>query len=123
MPPKRKNPQIVRSGNSGNSSRSATPATKPIAPPSGDTGAAGPSVSAPKPQLFPPGSKTPLALLNERCQKQSWEKPLVDAVRLPRFEHLASTDARTMPVATTRQRLHCGRDSAEKRSEGDVQDA
>ncbi|KIY51989.1 P-loop containing nucleoside triphosphate hydrolase protein [Fistulina hepatica ATCC 64428] len=29
--------------------------------------------------LFPPGSKTPLSLLHERCQRNGWDKPTVDA--------------------------------------------
>ncbi|PCH34268.1 nucleoside triphosphate hydrolase protein [Wolfiporia cocos MD-104 SS10] len=62
MPPKR---GIVKSGNVGNSSK---PSKQPAA-----------ATSAPEEKpLFPPGSKYPLSLLHERCQKNGWEKPVVD---------------------------------------------
>ncbi|KAI0640102.1 P-loop containing nucleoside triphosphate hydrolase protein [Trametes polyzona] len=65
MPPKR---GIVKSGNAGNSSKSTkAPDTAPAKPEE-------------KP-LFPPGSKYPLSLLHERCQKNGWEKPIVDTRR------------------------------------------
>ncbi|KAI0828826.1 P-loop containing nucleoside triphosphate hydrolase protein [Trametes gibbosa] len=67
MPPKR---GIVKSGNAGNgnsSKASSTPATNSQIPEE-------------KP-LFPPGSKYPLSLLHERCQKSGWEKPIVDTRR------------------------------------------
>ncbi|KII93616.1 hypothetical protein PLICRDRAFT_131582 [Plicaturopsis crispa FD-325 SS-3] len=73
MPPK-KGRGIVSSGNAGNSSKS-----KPTAVPSAaSSGAQASEVEKP---LFPPGSKYPLSLLNERCQKNGWEKAIVDAVR------------------------------------------
>ncbi|PIL31325.1 hypothetical protein GSI_06023 [Ganoderma sinense ZZ0214-1] len=65
MPPKR---GIVKSGNAGNSSKPSKP------PPSA------PATPEEKP-LFPPGSKYPLSLLHERCQKNGWEKPIVDTRR------------------------------------------
>ncbi|KAI0778819.1 P-loop containing nucleoside triphosphate hydrolase protein [Trametes elegans] len=59
---------IVKSGNAGNSSKSTnTP------PPNATT--------AEEKPLFPPGSKYPLSLLHERCQKNGWEKPIVDTRR------------------------------------------
>ncbi|TFK41870.1 P-loop containing nucleoside triphosphate hydrolase protein [Crucibulum laeve] len=64
MPPRK---GIVKTGNAGNSSK---PTKVPEAP------APGPDVEKP---LFPPGSKYPLSLLHERCQKLGWEKPIVDA--------------------------------------------
>ncbi|ESK92682.1 dead deah box [Moniliophthora roreri MCA 2997] len=64
MPPRK---GIVKSGNAGNSSK----ASKPIE---------APTAEGEKP-LFPPGSKYPLSLLHERCQKNGWEKPIVDTVR------------------------------------------
>ncbi|KAF5368409.1 hypothetical protein D9758_002162 [Tetrapyrgos nigripes] len=67
MPPRR---GIVKSGNAGNSSKS----TKP---PATAQSAIESNNNDPKP-LFPPGSKFPLSLLNERCQKNGWEKPIVD---------------------------------------------
>ncbi|KAG8836392.1 hypothetical protein FRC17_003302 [Serendipita sp. 399] len=65
MPP-RKN--IVKSGNAGTSSKS----TKPK---SNDTLERETTANTAPPPLFPPGSKTPLSLLHERCQKNGWEKP------------------------------------------------
>ncbi|KAG8960615.1 hypothetical protein FRC03_006323 [Tulasnella sp. 419] len=62
MPPKK---GIVRSGNAGNSSKASKQAP---APPSGEE----------KKYLFPPGSKTPVSLLYERCQKNGWEKPIIE---------------------------------------------
>ncbi|KAH8992445.1 P-loop containing nucleoside triphosphate hydrolase protein [Lactarius akahatsu] len=62
MPPRK---GIVKSGNAGNSSKSLKEATD-----SKDDGK--------PPPLFPPGSKYPLSLLQERCTKNGWEKPLVD---------------------------------------------
>ncbi|KAI0041900.1 P-loop containing nucleoside triphosphate hydrolase protein [Auriscalpium vulgare] len=67
MPPRK---GIVKSGNAGNSAKpSAALAPASTAPDAG-----------PKP-LFPPGSKYPLSLLQERCQKNGWEKPIVDTRR------------------------------------------
>ncbi|OSD00833.1 P-loop containing nucleoside triphosphate hydrolase protein [Trametes coccinea BRFM310] len=65
MPPKR---GIVKSGNAGNSSKS----TKEL--PAAQT-------NPDEKPLFPPGSKYPLSLLHERCQKNGWEKPIVDTRR------------------------------------------
>ncbi|KAI9508352.1 P-loop containing nucleoside triphosphate hydrolase protein [Russula earlei] len=67
MPPRR---AIVKSGNAGNSSKSS----KEVLVPS--------KVDASPPPLFPPGSKYPLSLLQERCTKNGWEKPVVDTVQL-----------------------------------------
>ncbi|RPD64692.1 P-loop containing nucleoside triphosphate hydrolase protein [Lentinus tigrinus ALCF2SS1-7] len=66
MPPKR---GIVKSGNAGNSSKPSK-----LPPPAANA-------TEEKP-LFPPGSKYPLSLLHERCQKNGWEKPVVDTRRL-----------------------------------------
>ncbi|KAI0713143.1 P-loop containing nucleoside triphosphate hydrolase protein [Cerioporus squamosus] len=65
MPPKR---GIVKTGNAGNSSKSSKLPPPPTSTPED------------KP-LFPPGSKYPLNLLHERCQKNGWEKPTVDTRR------------------------------------------
>ncbi|KZT08749.1 P-loop containing nucleoside triphosphate hydrolase protein [Laetiporus sulphureus 93-53] len=64
MPPKR---GIVKSGNAGNSSKASKP----------QDAAPATTIVEEKP-LFPPGSKYPLSLLHERCQKNGWEKPQVD---------------------------------------------
>ncbi|KIM88927.1 hypothetical protein PILCRDRAFT_813926 [Piloderma croceum F 1598] len=61
---------IVKSGNAGNSSK----ADKMLSQATNDPGL------GEKP-LFPPGSKFPLSLLHERCQKEGWEKPYVDTFR------------------------------------------
>ncbi|RDB29375.1 hypothetical protein Hypma_015909 [Hypsizygus marmoreus] len=66
MPPRR---GIVKSGNAGNSSKVDKAPAVPV--PEGE-----------KP-LFPPGSKYPLSLLHERCQKLGWEKPFVDTHQTP----------------------------------------
>ncbi|KZT55357.1 P-loop containing nucleoside triphosphate hydrolase protein [Calocera cornea HHB12733] len=67
MPPRK---HIVKSGNAGNSSKSSPlPFKGPVDQP---------KPSDAPPPLFPPGVKTPLALLYERCQKNGWEKPFVD---------------------------------------------
>ncbi|GAA5824016.1 hypothetical protein JCM3770_004992 [Rhodotorula araucariae] len=55
---------IVKSGNAG----SSKPAPKDLAP----------GEAAPPPPLFPIGYKTPISLLQERCQKSGWERPFVD---------------------------------------------
>ncbi|KAJ7631194.1 P-loop containing nucleoside triphosphate hydrolase protein [Roridomyces roridus] len=62
MPPRK---GIVKSGNAGNSSK---PSPKPADPVNDDQPA----------PLFPPGSKYPLSLLQERCQKNGWEKCIID---------------------------------------------
>ncbi|KAG0702732.1 P-loop containing nucleoside triphosphate hydrolase protein [Suillus ampliporus] len=67
MPPRK---GIVKSGNAGNSSKINK-----------NSGAGSPSQSADAEQekpLFPPGSKYPLSLLHERCQKNGWDKPTVE---------------------------------------------
>ncbi|THV01418.1 P-loop containing nucleoside triphosphate hydrolase protein [Dendrothele bispora CBS 962.96] len=73
MPPRR---GIVKSGNAGNSSKS----TKPGEDARADTKSNENSDAKP---LFPPGSKYPLSLLHERCQKTGWEKPVVDTRQRP----------------------------------------
>ncbi|KAG8899740.1 hypothetical protein FRC01_010396, partial [Tulasnella sp. 417] len=69
MPPKR---HIVRHGNAGNSAKASKPKE------SAESSTPG---QPERKMLFPPGSKTPLALLNERCQKNGWERPIVEAQR------------------------------------------
>ncbi|KAF9245882.1 P-loop containing nucleoside triphosphate hydrolase protein [Melanogaster broomeanus] len=71
MPPRK---GIVKTGNAGNSSKSSAKAT------SSQPTASGAPEDKP---IFPPGSKYPLSLLQERCQKNGWEKPIVDAVTRP----------------------------------------
>ncbi|TCD63345.1 hypothetical protein EIP91_005646 [Steccherinum ochraceum] len=64
MPPRK---GIVKSGNAGNSTKPST-SKAAVNIPSGNE----------EKPLFPPGSKYPLSLLHERCQKNGWEKPIVD---------------------------------------------
>lgn len=72
MPPRKGPRNVVKSGNAGNSSKPsplpAKTASAPDDPP------------RPKP-LFPVGYKSPVTLLNERCQREGWERPVVEAVR------------------------------------------
>lgn len=69
MAPKRRPQNVVRSGNAGNSSK-PKPAEAVPAPTDGPPR---------PPPLFPAGYKTPVSVLNEKCQKAGWERPLVDA--------------------------------------------
>ncbi|KAJ7446393.1 P-loop containing nucleoside triphosphate hydrolase protein [Mycena galericulata] len=62
MPPRK---GIVKSGNAGNSSK---PAPKP----------ADSDAQVDGQPLFPAGFKYPLSQLQERCQKNGWEKPTID---------------------------------------------
>ncbi|KAJ3922223.1 P-loop containing nucleoside triphosphate hydrolase protein [Lentinula edodes] len=68
MPPRK---GIVKSGNAGNSSKSSGKET--IA-----AGRAPEAAALSEKSLFPPGSKYPASLLHERCQKNGWEKPIID---------------------------------------------
>ncbi|KAG1766414.1 P-loop containing nucleoside triphosphate hydrolase protein [Suillus occidentalis] len=89
MPPRK---GIVKTGNAGNASKTNK-----------NSGAGSPSRSADAEQekpLFPPGSKYPLSLLQERCQKSGWDKPTVEtrkhgndwsfAVHIARFDKKTS---------------------------------
>ncbi|KAG0144588.1 hypothetical protein CROQUDRAFT_94846 [Cronartium quercuum f. sp. fusiforme G11] len=69
-----KRPHIVRSGNAGNSSKSTPLGTGPTA------AGSQPSENRPPP-LFPLGFKTPVKLLQERCQHNGWEKPSIEHKR------------------------------------------
>ncbi|CAK5280316.1 unnamed protein product [Mycena citricolor] len=70
MPPRK---GIVKSGNAGNSSKATA---KPA--PSAETSGAPQLDGQP---LFPPGYKYPLSLLQERCQKNGWERAVIDTRR------------------------------------------
>lgn len=69
MPPRKGPRNVVKSGNAGNSTKS-----KPVAPVEVD-----PTKPVRPPPLFP-NYKTPLELLQEKCQKNGWERPVVDTV-------------------------------------------
>lgn len=89
MPPRKGPRNVVKSGNAGNSSKASPLPSKVAAtiesnhkkdPNAKDD--APPAVVRPPP-LFPVGYKSPVTLLNERCQKEGWDRPIVDSVRLP----------------------------------------
>ncbi|MBW0487030.1 hypothetical protein O181_026745 [Austropuccinia psidii MF-1] len=63
--PKRR-PNILRSGNAGNSSKTTS-----------TTNSSTPLHQNQTPSLFPPGSKTPVQLLHERCRHNGWDKPSI----------------------------------------------
>ncbi|KAF5366936.1 hypothetical protein D9757_010848 [Collybiopsis confluens] len=67
---------IVKSGHAGNSSKSGSVGNAK----STDSTS---SKAAGEQSLFPPGSKYPASLLHERCQKNGWEKPILDTRRQP----------------------------------------
>jgi len=67
--PQRQKPTIVASGNSQKSNKPPPPVLAPGELP-------------PPPPLFPAGYKTPLSLLQERCQKAGWDKPAVNPHKL-----------------------------------------
>jgi hypothetical protein len=71
MAPKRRPANVVRSGNAGNSTK-PTPKTE-------ESNVVDPNIPPRPPPLFPAGYKTPVSVLNEKCQKAGWERPLVDA--------------------------------------------
>ncbi|KZT42681.1 P-loop containing nucleoside triphosphate hydrolase protein [Sistotremastrum suecicum HHB10207 ss-3] len=81
---------IVKSGLAGNSKKAKAPAEDPST-----------SENTVKP-LFPPGSKFPLSLLNERCQKHGWERPLVET-REKNGEHSFSVILRRQNKKTSEQ--------------------
>ena len=71
MPPRKGPRNIVSSGSAGNSSKSKPkPTTNPDDLPDGPPR---------PPPLFPLGYKTPVQLLNEKCQKAGWERPGVES--------------------------------------------
>ncbi|WRT67429.1 uncharacterized protein IL334_004400 [Kwoniella shivajii] len=70
MAPKKRPTNVVRSGNAGNS-------TKPTKEKEKDEAAKTDGPPRPPP-LFPAGYKSPLTMLNEKCQKMGWERPTVE---------------------------------------------
>ncbi|WOO80898.1 Putative DEAH-box ATP-dependent helicase [Vanrija pseudolonga] len=76
MAPKRRPVNVVRSGNAGNSS-------KPTKPKDEKDGA-NPDAPARPPPLFPIGYKSPVTILNEKCQKAGWERPIIETKQNPR---------------------------------------
>jgi hypothetical protein len=88
MPPRKGPRNVVKSGNAGNSSK-ASPLPSKAAPASDNdkkNDKKNENENAPParpPPLFPVGYKSPVTLLNERCQKEGWERPIVDSVRSP----------------------------------------
>ncbi|KAG1839236.1 P-loop containing nucleoside triphosphate hydrolase protein [Suillus subalutaceus] len=102
MPPRK---GIVKTGNAGNSSK----ATK-------NSGVGSPLQSADAEQekpLFPPGSKYPLSLLQERCQKSGWDKPTVETIHKRKHGndwsfavHIARFDKKTSQTERVRLEPH-----------------
>ncbi|WVW82777.1 hypothetical protein I302_104788 [Kwoniella bestiolae CBS 10118] len=70
MAPKKRPANVVRSGNAGNSTKPTKEKSKDD--PKKDDGPPRP------PPLFPAGYKSPLTILNEKCQKMGWERPTVE---------------------------------------------
>ncbi|KAJ4485738.1 P-loop containing nucleoside triphosphate hydrolase protein [Lentinula aciculospora] len=68
MPPRK---GIVKSGNAGNSSKFNK---DPVV-----VGQEPEAQASSEKSLFPAGSKYPASLLHERCHKNGWEKPIIDA--------------------------------------------
>lgn len=88
MPPKRRPVNVVRSGNAGNSSK-AKPKDDPKDAKDAKKGGKGGKDAAPlddkparPPPLFPVGYKSPVTILNEKCQKMGWERPIIDTVSI-----------------------------------------
>lgn len=92
MAPRRRPANVVRSGNAGNSSKATKPDNAKEDPKDAkagkgkggkDKGKDEPKVDekpARPPPLFPVGYKSPVTLLNEKCQKLGWERPIIDTV-------------------------------------------
>ncbi|WWD16188.1 hypothetical protein CI109_100613 [Kwoniella shandongensis] len=82
MAPKRRPANVVRSGNAGNSTKPSKPTTTDDKSKSSTTTKDGqPTPEGPPrpPPLFPAGYKTPISILNEKCQKMGWERPVVES--------------------------------------------
>lgn len=99
MPPRK---GIVKTGNAGNSSKIHK-----------NSGAGSPSQSADAEQekpLFPPGSKYPLSLLQERCHKSGWDKPTVETRKHGNdwsfVVHIARFDKKTSQTESVRLEPH-----------------
>lgn len=86
MPPKRRPVNVVRSGNAGNSSK-AKPKDDAKDAKGGGKGGKGKDDTEDKPArpppLFPVGYKSPVTILNEKCQKMGWERPVIETVSGP----------------------------------------
>ena len=83
MPPKRRPVNVVRSGNAGNSSKAKPKDDPKDAKGKGKDGKGAPAADdkpARPPPLFPVGYKSPVTILNEKCQKMGWERPIIDTV-------------------------------------------
>lgn len=87
----------------GNHSSSAISSTLPSDNPFSKKGPPAPSTAPPAPAappLFPLGYKTPISLLNERCQKLGWEKPEVQPKKLPSGLFTAAVTLRRLNLKT-----------------------
>lgn len=84
MPPRKGPRNVVKSGNAGNSSK-ASPLPSKTANGTDDKKKDENAPPVRPPPLFPVGYKSPVTILNERCQKEGWERPIVDSVRPAAF--------------------------------------
>lgn len=95
MAPKRRPANVVRSGNAGNSSKAAPKEkekdSKSSTPDNAPFGTFKDGSPRPPP-LFPAGYKSPVTILNEKCQKMGWEKPVVESVSVRRLFEKALID-------------------------------
>lgn len=94
MPPRRRPVNVVRSGNAGNSSKAKKDDPKDAKGKDKKGGKDGGKDGGTKedekparpPPLFPVGYKSPVTILNEKCQKMGWERPIIDTVSVRYWE-------------------------------------
>lgn len=88
MAPRRRPANVVRSGNAGNSSKPTSKDkekdAKSSTPDNAPFGTFKDGTPRPPP-LFPAGYKSPVTILNEKCQKMGWEKPVVESVSVKKL--------------------------------------
>ncbi|OXG91457.1 ATP-dependent RNA helicase A [Cryptococcus neoformans A2-102-5] len=103
MAPKRRPANVVRSGNAGNSSKAAPKEkekdSKSSTPDNAPFGTFKDGTPRPPP-LFPAGYKSPVTILNEKCQKMGWEKPVVES-----FQNRGSNPQTYTGSVTLRKRI------------------
>jgi hypothetical protein len=80
MAPKRRPVNVVRSGNAGNSSKPTKPGKDGKDGKDKDAKDGLPAAPPRPPPLFPIGYKSPVTMLNEKCQKSGWERPSIETV-------------------------------------------
>lgn len=101
MPPRK---GIIKTGNAGNSSKTNKNSGTGLSSQSAD------AHSEQEKPLFPPGSKYPLSLLHERCQKSGWDKPTIETRkhgdRWSFVVHIARFDKKTSQAESVRLEPH-----------------